>query len=675
MNTIQTTLNKAIGYHQGGKLDKAESLYRKIVKQDRNNADAWHLLGVLFYQMGQLEIAENNIKKAIELNPNVAGFYSNLGLVYHQKLEYAKAIEQYRKALSLMPNYPEALNNLGNVLKEHGVSESAEHREALTCYQKALQLNPSYAEALNNMANLLGEYGKSKEAVNCYEAALQINPNYKEAWENLGIHHYKERAYRKAAALLQKALALPGTDNPLALSTLLEAKRNMCDWEGIKALEKILIAKGTDKNDPTLIDPFVTMAKLTEVSIDAQLQLVQKQLEQHLLQGKTIQPFSHDRKAGGKIRIGYVSANLFNHATMHLIQGLFSLHDRDRFDVTLFALQKDEESSYYKNVAASVDRVHDLSGLSDARAAALIKEEGIDILIDLNGHTKNARPVIFAYRPAPVQILYLGFPGTSGSGFMDYVITDETITPDDYAPFYSERFLYMPDCYQVTDATQSVAADTPSREACGLPEKAFVFCSFNNPYKIEPVIFDSWMELLKSCPESVLWLLADNEETKENLRIEAQKRGVDPSRLVFAEKLPKAAHLARVKNADVMLDTYYCNAHTTASDMLFAGVPLITCKGERMATRVAASILHNVGLDECVTGSLAESRDVAKQFYDNPGKLQAVVKKLEKNRMNYPLFDTERFAKHLDRGLAMIWERYLSGEQPANLRVKREVQS
>lgn len=674
MSSIQATLDKAIGYHQNGRLEKAETLYRKIVKEDKTNADAWHLLGVLFYQMGEVELAKSNIEKAIKLNPNVAAFYSNLGLVLHRKREYYAAIEAYRKALSLAPSYPEALNNLGNALKEGGRRDSVEHQEALKCYQKALQLNPSYPEALSNLANLIGDYGKTEEATLLYEKALQLNPDYKDAWTNLGILRHKEGRYHRASVSLKKAIGLPGADNPLTLSTLLETKRNICDWEGIETLEKTLIRKGTDGNDPTLVDPFVAVAKLTDVSNEVQLRLTQKYVQQHLLNDESITPYSHTRTQDGKIRIGYVSANLFNHATMHLIQGLFALHDRERFEVVLFALHKDEESIYFKKVSESVDAVHDLSRLDDTAAAALINVEAIDILIDLNGHTKNSRPGIFAYRPAPIQLLYLGFPGTSGCEFMDYIITDETITPEEYSPFYSEKFFYMPDCYQVNDRNQCISPDIPSKPACGLPEDAFVFCSFNNAYKIEPVIFDAWMEILRECEESVLWLLAD-EEARQNLIDEAQKRDVDPSRLIFAQRLPKADHLARIKNADVMLDTYYCNAHTTASDVLYAGIPLITCRGERMATRVAASILENVGLDACVTEGLDEYKRVAKAFYHDRSRLQATVETLEKNRIFSAQFDTERFARYMDKGLVMIWEQYLKGKQPTTLKVESEVQS
>ena len=675
MNTIQTTLDKAIRYHQDGRLDKAESLYRKIVREDRRNADAWHLLGVLFYQMGELEIAENNIKKAIEYNPNVPSFYSNLGLVFHQKTEYGNAVTSYRKALALMPDYPEALNNLGNALRNIGIKGSEEHTEALACYQKALQLAPSYAEAMNNLANLLGDYGKMQEAAIYYEAALNVNPQYKETYINLGIHQYRQEMYAQSAANLKTALTLPGDVNPLALNTLFECKKAMCEWEGIGALEKRLIEKALDERDSTLIDPFVVVEKMTEVTKEQQFQLIRKYNRNHITKGHQFSPVHHKKQAGGKLRLGYISADLFNHATMHLIQRLFALHDRSRFDVTLFALYKDETSPYYQQVEAGVDRLVDLTSVNDETAAEIIRNEGIDILIDLNGLTKNARTAIFAYRPAPVQMQYLAFPGTMANDWTDYIITDEIITPEADNRYFGETFLYMPNCYQVNDGKQEIAATFPSRSACGLPEDAFVFCSFNQPYKIEPMIFGVWMEVLHACENSVLWLLSANREAEANLKNEAQQRGIDPERLIFAPKLPKADHLARLKHADLVLDTYYCNAHTTASDALYAGVPLLTCKGDRMASRVAASILNAVGLGECITTTLDRYKETAIDLATENERLTLLRKKLEKNKTTAPLFDTERFAKELETGLTMAWKNYLEGKEPQTLRVEQEVRS
>lgn len=672
---MKSTLQKAITYHQQGKLSQAQGIYQKLIQKERDNADAWHLLGVLFYQMGEADIAQNNIQKAIELNPNVASFHSNLGLVFHQKMYFDKAVESYRKALALQPEYPEAWNNLGNALKEKGVKHSPEHQEALECYQKALALHPVYADAMNNLANMLSDYGKIEEATHYYEAALRINPNYKEALANYGIHANREGEAGKAAALFQRVLGLPGQTNPLALSTLFECYRDMCAWEAAEAVEKELVAKSLDESDPTLIDPFVTIAKLTTVSKEDQLRLIRKYVSAHIIKDRKFRPFNHTRSEDGKIRLGYVSADLHDHATMHLIQGLFSRHDREDFEVTLFALKSDKSSPYYQRVQAGVDSVVDLSMMNDEAAAKAIYANGIDILIDINGLTKNARTAIFAYRPAPVQVQYLAYPGTMGCDFIDYIITDETITPVTDEPFFSEKFLYMPECYQVNDRDQKIEDNIPSRHDCGLPEDAFVYCLFNSLYKIEPVIFGIWMEILNETENSVLWLMGGNKEAEDNLRSEAQKRGVDPSRLIFAAKLPKAAHLARLKNADLVLDTYFCNAHTTASDALYAGIPLITCKGDRMANRVASSILEGIGLEECVTTSHAEYRSLALELYKDQQQLKRIVMKLEKNKTAYPLFKTDIFARHMDKGLQMIWKNYLAGHEPMTTKVEEEVLS
>ena len=674
MKTLQAPLNKAIGYHQAGQLDKARTLYRKILKQDQENADAWHLLGVVFYQIGELDIAENNIKKAIELNPGVASFYTNLGLVCHQRAEYEGALENYRKALTLQPAYPEAWNNLGNALQEKGIKGSAEHDEALQCYQKALHLAPYYAEAMNNLANLLSAYGKHEEAIHYYEAALRINPRYKEAMSNLAIRLYRKGEYAKSIGWFEQALAhTDGMTNPLLLSTFYEAKRQICQWDGCDELENKLLTQALDRDNPTLVDPFAAVAKIREVSKEQQRFLNQKYMTNFVLRNRCYPGDEHTKRQEGKIRVGYVSADLYNHAMMHLVQGLFERHDREFFDVILFALKKDEKSGYYQRVKAGVDQLIDLSALDDASAARMIREAGIDILIDLNALTANSRPAIFAYRPAPVQIQYLAYPGTMGCGFMDYVITDRVITPEEDAPFFGEKFLYMPDCYQVNDGDQAIASEIPSRKSCGLPEEAFVYASFNTAYKIEPLIFTLWMDILRENEKSVLWLLADNPDALNNLKNEAQKRGVNPDRLIFGEKLPKAEHLARLKNADLILDTYFYNGHTSSSDALYAGVPVITCKGDRMASRVAASILEALDMPECIVSDFAAYRELALSLASEEGRLAALRSKLEENKKTSSLFDTKQFTKDLETGLQVIWKNHIAGNQPRTLSVTQEV--
>jgi predicted O-linked N-acetylglucosamine transferase (SPINDLY family) len=377
--------------------------------------------------------------------------------------------------------------------------------------------------------------------------------------------------------------------------------------------------------------------------------------------------YRHDR-----IRVAYLSADFHDHATAHLAAGLFEHHDRARFETFAVSFGPDDRSAMRQRLERAFGRFIDVRGKTDQAIAELVRRHEIDIAVDLKGVTLGARPGVLARRPAPLQVNYLGYPGTMGAPYIDYLIADAFVVPPDGEGAYSEKVVRLPDCYQINDATRPVAQAPPSRAQAGLPPDAFVFCCFNNNYKITPDLFDVWMRLLRAVEGSVLWLLEGNAHAPGNLRREAQARGVAADRLVFAPRLADLdAHLARHRLADLFLDTHYCNAHTTASDALWAGLPLLTCAGATFASRVAGSLLHAVGLPELVTHSLADYEALALTLARDEILLADVRDRLARNRLTVPLFDTARTTRAIEQAFTAMWERHKGNEPPKGFTVQR----
>jgi predicted O-linked N-acetylglucosamine transferase (SPINDLY family) len=376
-----------------------------------------------------------------------------------------------------------------------------------------------------------------------------------------------------------------------------------------------------------------------------------------------------------RLKIGYASADFHDHATAHLMAGLFAAHDRSRFEIRLYSYGRADASEWRQRLVAGSDAFVDIAGLGLCEAASRVRDDGVDVLVDLKGFTRDGRPELFALRPAPVQVNYLGYPGTMGAPWYDAFVTDAVCSPPGSEAQFAERLVYLPGSYQVNDRDQAIAETAPSRAECGLPESAFVYCCFNQTYKIEPAVFDVWMRILERVPGSVLWLFRSHAEAEANLRREAERRGVDPYRLVFAGKLPKAEHLARHRHADLFLDTLRVNAHTTASDALWAGVPVLTCPGEAFQSRVAASLLHAVGLAELAVPDLAAYEETAIRLGqggsggEGGGELAEVKARLAANRLSCALFDTERTARNLERAYDALWAARAGGGKREPIRI------
>ncbi len=372
------------------------------------------------------------------------------------------------------------------------------------------------------------------------------------------------------------------------------------------------------------------------------------------------------------MRIAYLSADFRQHPVAHLTAELFERHDRSRFEIIAVDFGGDDGSEMRKRLAGSFDLFIDVRAKSDEAAARAVHDLRPDIAIDLMGHTRDSRPGILAYRPAPVQVNYIGFPGTMGVPFIDYIIADSIVAPFGHQPFYTEKIVHLPDCYQANDTKRAIAQQAPTRQEAGLPEEGFVFCCFNQNWKITAEVFAVWMRLLHAVPGSVLWLMLDNEATERNLRNEAKARGIDPARLVFASRLPIEEHRARHHLADLFLDTLPCNAHTTASDALWAGLPIVTQLGEAFAGRVAASLLTAIGLPELVTHRIEDYEGLALRLARDPILLKAYRDRLNANRLTHPLFDTDRFRRHIEAAYLKMWKIWQAGGQPQSFKVEAE---
>ncbi len=439
----------------------------------------------------------------------------------------------------------------------------------------------------------------------------------------------------------------------------------LCDWDRWQQFAQQIKLHVSGKK--SLIAPFVLLGYSGDPAL--QLQCARHYVENMISAARPLvhsgQRWRHD-----KLRVAYVSSDFRSHPGAYLMAGLFEQHDRSRFEIFGVSFGDDDRSEIRKRLVAGFDHFHDVRSRSDEEVAKLLYDLQIDIAIDRNGHTRDARSGIFAYRPTPIQVSYLGFPATTGANFIDYIIADAVVLPLEHQNFFSEKVAYLPDCYQVNDNKRKIAERTPPRRDMSLPENGFVFCCFNNNWKITPSMFDVWMRLLHQIEGSVLWLLRDNEGAERNLCKEARQRGVDPSRLVFAGRLPPAEHLARHRLADLFLDTLPYNAHTTASDALWAGLPVLTCKGEAFAGRVGASLLHAVGVPELITSNLEDYQALALKLARDPALLAKIKAKLVDHRHTYPLFNTARFTRHIEAAYTTMWETWLRGEAPKSFSVE-----
>lgn len=651
-------LDRAIALHQRGQLADAERLYRDFLRARPNHVEARHFFGILRFQQGRASEALVLIAAVLRAKPDYAEAHYNHGNVFAALGRYDEALASYDAAIALQPGAAEAHHNRGNAL-----FKLRRYEEALTAFERALTIEPAHIAALNGRGTVLKELRRFSEALASYDRALALHSDNADTLYNRGNLFKEIRRYEESLASYAKAQDL-ARDHPDRFG-IIDPALATCDWAHSDALAEALRA------DLAAGRPSVTPLTLVRYCDDAALHLTCAR--NFIADRIPVRPaplwdgaqYRHER-----IRIAYLSADFRSHATAFLMAELFDLHDRGRFEVLGVSFGSDDNSAMRRRLVNSFDRFHDVQAQSDREVATLLRNAEVDIAVDLKGHTLGTRPEILAYRPAPIQVGYLGYPGTIGADFLDYIVADPVVLPFDQQPFYTENIVQLPECYQVNDNTRAIAQETPTRATASLPDDGFVFCCFNRNDKIRRPIFDIWMRLLAAVPGSVLWLMRDNDGAERNLRQEAAARGLDPVRLIFAGRTSLEDHLARHRLADLFLDTLPYNAHTTASDALWAGLPVVTCQGQAFAGRVAASLLNAIGLPELVTHNLADYEALALRLATDPEALQAVRAKLVANRLTQPLFDTDRFRRNIEAAYLRMWETWQRGEATQAFRVE-----
>lgn len=641
-----------------GRHDEMMAHYQLALSIRPQYAEARNNVGNGLHVLGKSEEALAHYEAAIGIRPDYAEAYWNIGNALRALGRIEEAVLRYRTALRLRPNFAEVYNSLGSALHQLG-----EHEHAIIEFEKALRVRPDYLDAFINLGNTFRSMGRLEQAIEQYDSALSIAPTSIDALNNRGAAQQQLQAYEAAWDSFQATLKLDAY-NAVAMSGLARAAAAACDWQRTAQLSREMVPQVTDAE--LAIDPFTFL----HYSGDAALQLnCARTFIQNQLPAMPPPLWKNGIWRNDKIRLAYLSAGLHQHPTAFLSVELFEIHDRSRFEIVGISTGPEEDSAMRKRIVRAFDRFHDLRADSDRSIAELINSMQVDILVDRSGYTTNARPKVFASRPAPIQVNYLGYPGTLGADFYDYVIADPTVLPFDQQKFFSEKIVHLPDCYQSNDSKRAIALSSMTREQAGLPADGFVFCCFNNTAKITAQIFDIWMRLLLQVPQSTLWLLGDSGVTTKNIRREAASRGVDPGRVVFAPWIEPDVHLARHRLADLFLDTLPFNAHTTASDALRMGLPVVTCYGESFAGRVGASLLKAVGLPELVTESLQEYEALALRLALEPPLLRAFRDRLEENRLRKPLFDAIRYRDHIEAAYGEMWQIWQRGEKPRSFAV------
>ena len=655
-NLAETWNNRGTILNELKRYDEAIADFNKAIALNQGYAEAYANSGKSLNLLERYEEASAAYDKALAINPDLVEAWIGRGGSCTELKHYDEALAAYDKALTIKPDLVEASLGRGDVL-----SHLKRYNEALAAYAKALFIKPDQEYAWLGRGNICTELRHYDEALTAYAKALSIKPDLENAWIGRGNALMYSQRHDEALAAYDRALSLkPGSPGVESLRFL--CKMNVNDWSNFRdECEHLILGV---KNNKANTNPFSLIA--ISASREDQLKCAKLWIdENYRASAKPLwigEIYTHDR-----VRVGYVSADFRQHAISFLMAGMFECHEKTQFEITAISIGPDDGSELRNRVKNAFADFVDGRLLSDDEIAHRIRQKEIDILVDLNGFTQDARTGIFVRRPAPIQVNYLGYPGTMGARYIDYIIADRTLVPQSHQQDYSEKIVYLPHSYQVNDRKRAISEKPLSREDVGLPRDGFVFCCFNNSYKILPDVFDSWMRIVKKVEGSVLWLLETNETATRNLRKEVKARGIDPERLIFAKRLRAADHLARHRLADLFLDTRPYNAHTTASDALWAGLPVLTFLGETFAGRVAASLLNAIGLPDLITTTLEAYEQLAFDLATHPEKLLAIKRKLAENRDTTPLFDTKLFTKHIEAAYTMIYERYQNGLAPDHI--------
>jgi predicted O-linked N-acetylglucosamine transferase (SPINDLY family) len=685
-------LAEAVKAYQAARFREASAACRQLLALDRRDIAALHLTGLLALQAGRNDTAVEVLTAAIRVSDQISDLHGALAEALQRLDRLDEAVVHYQRALALDPSYLDALYNYSNVLLK-----LRRYDDAVTHYDRALALVPRFAEAFNNRGHALFELGRPRQALADFEQALAIKPDFAAALANRGTALIEHKQYEEGVASCTAALALNPTetsalanrgnglfelrryaeaardfegllaidpDYPYAAGKALYCRLLSCDWAHYQRDISAIAATVQSGGRAAIPFMFLNMADSAAAHLQCAVTFSRDKYPaaaEPLWRGER---YAHER-----IRIAYLSADFRQHPMAYAMAGVFDAHDRSRFETIAISFGPDPQDPVRRRLETAFDCFRDVRTMVNRDIARLLRELEVDIAVDLMGYTNNSRPGILAFRPAPVQVNYIGFAGTFGTEYIDYLIADRFIVPEAAQASYAEQVVYLPDTYWPTDNRVRIGEPRLGRAEAGLPGEGFVFCCFNQNYKIAPPIFDVWMNLLRQVDGSALWLVRDNADAERNLRQQAEKRGIAPQRLVFAPRVPIDEYLARFRLADLFLDTLPFNAHTTAADALWAGLPLVTCSGSSFAARVAGSLLTAVGLSELIATSLPEYEALALSLAREPEHLAGIRARLAHNRDTFPLFDTNRFTRHIESAYRTMWHRYQNGEPPAGFTV------
>lgn len=685
--------------HEQGRINDAQQRYRKILELDPAHINSLNRLAAIYLERNAPKEAAALLTKSLGLFPGQPLALCNIGLCLEKSGDVNGALAAYERALVLQPDFPGVLYNRGTLLRKQ-----KRFPEALADYEKALALQPGFADAYNNRGNVLTDMGRLEAAIDSFGHAIRLRPHYAEAFNNRGVCFWRLKCYQEAIADYEQALAIkenyfsallnlatalfdigqyerasvaitsarvlqPNEGEAIALQYEIAAR--CCDWQNYEA--QVTALAGAVK-DEKILRPFTVVTAID----DPQLQMQAAKTwstrfaavsVDHEREENSLSPAAPSNLLPPRIRVAYLSADFHEHATAWLIAGVFECHDKQLFECHAISLGRDQPGPMRSRLQKACEYFVDASGWTDEQIVEYIQQNAIDVLVDLKGYTGDSRPAVLASRPAVIQAGYLGYPGTMGAPWLDYFLADKQALPESLFPFFAEKIVWLPGSYQCNDGSRDIAEPMPTRAAVGLPESGFVFCCFNHHYKITPVMFDVWMRLLHLVPDSVLWLLVTNDNAIANLRATAQRSGIDPTRLVFASHLPLSQHLSRLRLADLFLDTLPCNAHTTASDALWSGLPLVTCVGQSFPARVASSLLHALGLPELVAETVEDYQALALRLASEPESLSAIREKIRVKKSLSTLFDARESARKLEQAYRVMWERHQHGVLPDHLTI------
>jgi predicted O-linked N-acetylglucosamine transferase (SPINDLY family) len=721
----QATLQQALMLLQQRRPAEAEKLLEQITKRSPDNHDALHLLGIIAHEtrrpqravaligqairsnpnfataydslanalndLGRRDEALANCEKAVALDPRFVEAYVNRGNILHALQRHDAAVASYDQALAIAPGFAEAHFNRGTALSAAGRQDEAlascdkaialrpglveahlnrgnilvhlrRDNEALASFGKVIALQPDHAEAHYNLGNVLSTMRRYEAAVASYDRAIELNPGHADAHHNRGLALYYLGRFEDSLASHENAISL-NPDLEFLLGNLIQLKLKLCDWTGLE--QRIEQLARRIERDEKVCQPFTALSVLRSPLLQQRATAVYAHCKYP--RDCRLPPIAkyprHD-----KIRIGYFSADFHEHVVASLMVQLFENHDRSQFHVVGFAFGPSTSDAMTTRVANALDEFIDVRELSDRSVAQLAREHEIDIAVDLGGYTTHSRTGIFALRAAPIQVNYIGYLGTMAIDYIDYIIADRILIPEGERRFYSEKVAYIPS-FQSNDADRQFSGRRLTRSDIGLPEQGFVFCCFNNNFKILPDIFSIWGRIVNSTAGSVIWLHAANEGAVKNLRAAAAAVGIDRDRIIFATSVERPEYLARLRLADLFLDTLPYNAGATASDALWAGLPVLTRIGETFAGRVAASLLTAIGLPELITSSPLEYEDMAIQLAHSHDQLRGIRHKLSDNRLTTPLFDTAQFAAHIEAAYTCMYERWQANLPPDHIQI------